>query len=48
MDFAVPTAHKVKIKENEKIDQFLDFAGEQKKKQKKKLPETWGWQRYQL
>ena len=32
MDFAVPAGHKVKLKENEKKDKYLDFARELKKK----------------
>ena len=28
MDFAVPTDHKVKLKESEKRDKYLDFARE--------------------
>ena len=32
MDFAVPADHKVKIKENEKRDKYLDLARELKKK----------------
>ena len=47
MDFAVPVDHKVKIKENEKIDKYLDLArrpnivivNEKKKKQNKKKRE---------
>ena len=29
-DFAIPVAHSVKLKESEKRDKYLDFAGEQK------------------
>ena len=32
MDFDVPANHRVKIKENEKIDKYLDLARELKKK----------------
>ena len=32
MDFTVPAGHKVKIKDNGKIDKYLDFAREQRKK----------------
>ena len=31
MDFAVPADHRVKLKENEKIDKYLDLARELKK-----------------
>ena len=31
MDFAVPTDHTVKLKENEKRDKYLDLARELKK-----------------
>ena len=31
MDFAVPAVHRVKIKENEKIDIYLDLVRELKK-----------------
>ena len=31
MDFAVPADHCVKLKENEKKDNYLDLAGELKK-----------------
>ena len=31
MDFAVPADHRVKLKESEKKDQFLDLAWELKK-----------------
>ena len=31
MDFAVPADHRVKLKENEKKDKYLNFAGELKK-----------------
>ena len=31
MDFAVPVDHWVKMKESEKMDQYLDFAWELKK-----------------
>ena len=31
MEFAVPTDHKVKLKENEKNDKYLDFDRELKK-----------------
>ena len=30
VDFAVPADHRVKMKENEKIDKYLDFARELK------------------
>ena len=32
MDFAVPADHWVKIKESEKMDEYLDLAWEQEKK----------------
>ena len=32
MDFAVPTDHRVKLKENEKKDKYLDLAWELKKR----------------
>ena len=32
MDFAIPADHKVKLKENEKKDKYLDLAREMKKK----------------
>ena len=32
VDFADPADHRVKMKENEKIDKYLDFARELKKK----------------
>ena len=31
MDFAVPAYHRIKLKENEKKDEYLDLAREQKK-----------------
>ena len=31
MDFALPGDHRVKIKENEKRDKYLDLAGELKR-----------------
>ena len=31
MDFAVPADHRVKLKENEKMDKYLDLARELKK-----------------
>ena len=31
MDFAVPAYHRVKLKENEKMDKYLDLARELKK-----------------
>ena len=31
MDFAVPADHRIKLKENEKKDKYLDFARELKK-----------------
>ena len=31
MDFDVPAGHRVKIKENEKIEKYLELAREQKK-----------------
>ena len=34
MDFAIPVDQRVKIKENEKRDKFLDLARELKKKKK--------------
>ena len=36
MDFPIATDHRVKIKEREKIDKYLDLARELKKKKKKK------------
>ena len=30
MDFAIPTDHRVKIKENQKIDKYMDLARELK------------------
>ena len=36
VDFAVLADHRVKIKENEKSYNYLDFAREMKKKKKKK------------
>ena len=32
MDFSVPADHRVKLKENEKKDKYLDFARKLKKK----------------
>ena len=32
MDFVVPADHRIKLKENEKKEKFLDPAGELKKK----------------
>ena len=34
MDFAVPADHRVKIKESEKRDKYLDLTGELKKKKR--------------
>ena len=34
VDFAVPADHRIKLKENEKRDKFIDFARELKKKKK--------------
>ena len=36
MDFAVPADHRVKLKENEKRDKYLDFCRELTKKTNKK------------
>ena len=36
MDFAVPTDHRVKIKESEKIDKYSDIAWELKNKKQNK------------
>ena len=36
MDFAIPTYHRVKIKENEKSDNYLDLARELKKSKEHK------------
>ena len=33
MDFAISTDHRVKMKKNEKVDKYLDFALELKKQQ---------------
>ena len=45
MDFAVSVDHRVKLKENEKRDKYLDL--DKKKINKKKLG-TWKWRLYQL
>ena len=37
MDFAVSADHKVKLKETEKSDKYLDLARELKNKQKKAM-----------
>ena len=34
MDFPVPADHRMKIKESEEIDKYLDLTREQKKKKK--------------
>ena len=36
VDFAVPADHRVKLKESEKRDEYLDLASERKKQNKKK------------
>ena len=36
VDFAVPADHRVKLKENEKSDKYLDIAREQKKQKQTK------------
>ena len=43
MDFAVPADHRVKLKESEKKDKYLDLTRELKK-----TMETWKWRLYQL
>ena len=43
VNFAILVNHRVKIKENEKTDKYLDLAREQKKS-----CETWGWWWYQF
>ena len=43
VDFAVPTDYKVKIKENEKRDKYLELVRELKKKKSKG---TWWWRWY--
>ena len=35
VDFAVPVDHRVKLKESEKKDKYLDFAKKKKSKKKK-------------
>ena len=45
VDFALPADHRIKLKECEKKDKYLDFARELKKKQNYG---TWRWQLYQL
>ena len=42
VDFAVPVEYRVKIKETEKRNKYLDFARELK------APEENGWRWYQL
>ena len=42
VDFAIPVDHRVKIKENEKRDRYLNFARELKSYS------VWKWQWYQL
>ena len=42
VDFAVPTDHRVKLKEIEKRNKYWDLAREQK------IYRTWSWRRYQL
>ena len=42
VDFAVPVNHKIKLKEYEKKDKYLDLARELKNNG------TWRWQLYQL
>ena len=42
VDFAVPADHRIKLKECEKKDKYLDFASERKKYG------TWRWKLYQL
>ena len=43
-DFAVPAAHRAKIKESQKIDKYLELMKERKKKNFR----TWEWRWYQL
>ena len=43
VDFAVPADHRIKLKECEKNDKYLDLARELKKNYG-----TWRWQLYQL
>ena len=43
VDFAVRADHRIKVKECEKKDKYLDFARELKKNYG-----TWRWQLYQL
>ena len=45
VDFAVPANHRIKLKECEKRDKYLDLARELKKK---KNYGAWRWQLYQL
>ena len=44
VDFAVPADHRVKLKESEKKDKYLDPARELKKKNRG----TWKWRLYHL
>ena len=37
MDFAIPADYRMKIKESDKIDKYLDLAREPKEKRKKTL-----------
>ena len=43
MDFTIPVDHRIKLKENEKKDKYLDLARELKKKRG-----TWKQRLYQL
>ena len=42
MDFAVPADNRIKLKESEKEDKYLDLAREMKKKTTKNYG-TWKW-----
>ena len=42
VDFAIPADHRIKLKENEKKDKYLDLARELKK------CGTWKWRLHQL
>ena len=44
MDFAVPTDHRIKLKEREKKDKYLDLARELKRKTNYG---TWRWRLYE-
>ena len=43
MDFAILADHKKKIKENEKIDKYLDLTREIKKKHESDGDISWSW-----